>query len=139
MNKKKVVFWGIILTSAIFVFRLLYMTGGHPVFAGEPHGGHGRGGQAGGYGPQGGFDGHRHFMDSPPHEGGSFWLGLLMGLAVLVLLVFLVRWFRKKTKASSMNEFIDTALLSSHSPAVSQNARVLDQWGKNIASKKENE
>ncbi|WP_177201486.1 hypothetical protein [Bacillus sp. OV322] len=119
------------------MFRLLYMPGGHRVFAGEH--GHGRGGQAGGYGPQGGFGGHRQFMDSPPHEGGSFWLGLLMGLAVLVLLVFLVRCFRKKTKVSSMNEFIDTALQSSHSPAVSQNARVLDQWEKNIDSKKENE
>src|SRR3954454_20933986 len=130
MNKKKVIFWGVIITSVIMVFNFLHgLLGGHRGFAGGQRG-HGRGtgevGQA--YGQQGGFGGHHQFIDGS-HHGGFPWLLLLVGLAVLVLLV---RWLRKRAKTSSMNQFIDTSLVSSHTPVMNQNASILDQWEKNI-------
>jgi uncharacterized membrane protein len=94
------------------------------------------GGLRGGHGPQGGFGGHHHVMGGPHFGGGFPWLALLIGLAVLVLLI---GWLRKKSKASSMNEFIDTTVVSSHTAVNTQNARILDQWENNITTKKENE
>ena len=140
MNKKKIIFWGVVAASVIFLTNLLHgLLGGHRRFAGGPHGGHGRGpagmGQAGGHGPQGGFGGQHQFMNGP-HDGGFPWLAILIGMAVLFLLV---RWLRKKGKTSSMNEFIDTSLLNTHTPVMTQNARTLDQWEKNMMNKKENE
>lgn len=75
-------------------------------------------------------------MNAPHHGGGFPWLFLIIGLAVLVLLV---RWLRKKSKASSMQQFINTSVVNSHIPVTNQNASVLDQWEKNILTKKENE
>lgn len=140
MNKKKVIFWGVIITSAIFVFHLLHgLFGDHREFAGG-HRVHGHGpigmGQAVGFGQQGGFGGHHQFTNVS-HHGGSFpWLALLIGLTVLVLLV---RWFRKKAKTSSVNQFIDTTFVSPQSPVITQNARILDQWERNVTKMKENE
>ncbi|OIK16482.1 hypothetical protein BIV60_04195 [Bacillus sp. MUM 116] len=137
MNKKKAIIWGVIVTSAILVFNLLHeILRGHRGFAGRPHEEYGEMGQAGGYGVQGGFGGHHHFMYAPHHEGGVPWLALIIGITLLVLLV---RWLRKKAKSSSMNEFIDTAMLSAQTPVMTQNARILDQWEKNLTDKKENE
>ncbi|MED4225342.1 hypothetical protein [Neobacillus cucumis] len=93
----------------------------------------------GGMGHRGGFEGGRHMMMNGGHgyhEGGFPWLFLFIGLAVLVLLV---RWYKKKSKASSMKQFIDTSLEGSHIPVTNQNANILDQWEKNILTKKENE
>jgi hypothetical protein len=139
MNKKKLIIWGAIIASVIFVFNLLHeILGGHWGFDGGPREGqHGRGAaEMGQAGPQGGFGGHHQFMNGPHHDGGFPWLVVFIGLAVLVLLA---RWLRKKGKTSSMNEFIDTSLLSSHIPVTSQNANILDQWEKNVTTKKENE
>ncbi|MEH7299106.1 hypothetical protein [Neobacillus drentensis] len=61
---------------------------------------------------------------------------LLVGLA---LLFFLVRWFRTKAKASSMQQFIDTPLMGSHTPVANQNSQLLDQWEKTIMTTKEND
>lgn len=131
MKKKKVIFWGVITVSVIFVFNIIH---------GFLGGGHGRGragmGQAAGLGPQGGFGGHHQFMGGSHFGGGFPWLAVLIGLGILVLLV---RWFRKKSKTSAMNEFLDTAFVSSQKPIMNQNATILDQWEKNVTNKKENE
>ncbi len=141
MKKKKIIFWGVIAAAVIFGFNLLHeLLEGNGRFSGGMSGGHGRGpaemGQAGGFGPHGGFGGHHQFMAGPHFGGGIPWLAILVGLVILVLFV---RWFKNKAKTSSMNEFIDTALVSSQTPVMTQNARILDQWEKDITNKKENE
>jgi hypothetical protein len=128
---KKGIFWGVIIASTVLVINVLHLSfGGSGAFARGPHG-HGPGGMGRG----GGFSGHQ--VMNGAHQGGGFpWLFLLIGLAVLVLVV---RWLRKKSKATSMQQFIDTSLVGSHIPVTNQNANVLDQWEKNILTKKENE
>ncbi|TWE01131.1 hypothetical protein FB550_106188 [Neobacillus bataviensis] len=74
-------------------------------------------------------------MDGAHHCGGP-WAFLIIGLAVLVLLV---RWLRKKSKATSMQQFIDISLVGSQIPVTNQNANILDQWEKTLLTKKENE
>lgn len=132
---KKGVFWGVIVAAAVLVFNVL-----HFLIGGDRgrEGGRGPGGipQQGGMGQRGGFDHHHHLMNGAHHEGGFPWLFLIIGLAILVLLV---RWLRKKAKASSMKQFIDTSLVGSHIPVTNQNANILDQWEKNLLTKKENE
>lgn len=138
MKKSKVFFWGIIIASTVLVINVLhFLLGGQSAFARGQHG-HvpgGMGQQGMGSRGGGGFESH-HFMNGPHHGGGFPWLALIIGLAVLVLLV---RWLRKKAKTSSMNQFIDTSLVGSHTPVINQNASILDQWEKNIITKKENE
>ncbi|MBV7507645.1 hypothetical protein KW850_20650 [Bacillus sp. sid0103] len=75
-------------------------------------------------------------MNGAHHDGGFPWLFLIIGLAVLVLLV---RWFRKKSKASSMQQFINTSVVGSPIPVTNQHTNILDQWEKNLVTKKENE
>ncbi|MEH7076535.1 hypothetical protein [Neobacillus drentensis] len=128
---KKGIFWSVIITSTVLVINLLHLLlGGSSAFARGPEG-HGRGGMGHG----GGFGGHQ-MMNGAHHDGGFPWLFLIIGLAALVLLV---RWLRNKSKASSMNQFIDTSLVGSHVPVTNQNASILDQWEKNQLTKKENE
>jgi hypothetical protein len=136
-NAKKGIFWGVMIASSVLVINLLrfllressgYARGPEGYFPGRM-GGH-----------RGGFDGYHRMMmmngGHGYHEGGFPWLFLIIGLAVLVLLV---RWFKKKSKASSMQQFIDTSLAGSHIPVSNQNANILDEWEKNILTKKENE
>jgi len=129
---KKGIFWSVIVTSTVLVINILhFLLGGSSAFARGPEG-HGPGGM----GPRGGFGGGHQMMNAPHHGGGFPWLFLIIGLAVLVLLV---RWLRKKSKASSMQQFINTSVVGSHIPVTNQNASVLDQWEKNILTTKENE
>lgn len=133
---KKGVFWGVIIASAILMINVLhYLLGGHSAFARGPHG-LGPGGMGHhGMGPRGGgFEPHQ-LLNGPHHGGGFPWLALIIGLAILFLLV---RWLRKRSKASSMKQFIDTTIVGSHTPVINQNARLLDQWEKNLINKKEN-
>ena len=126
---KKGIFWGVIIASTVMVINVLhFLLGGSSAFARGPRG-HGE------MGGPGGFAG-RQMMNGPHHGVGFPWLFLIIGLAVLVLLV---RWLRKKSKSSSMQQFIDTSLAGSHIPVTNQNATILDQWEKNILTKKENE
>lgn len=128
---KKGIFWGVVITSIILVINVLhYIFGGHSSFAGARLG-HGPG-PRGAMGYQGGI-GHHQFMNGPHHGGGFPWLGLLIGLAIVI---FLVRWLRKKAKASSMKQFINTPLVGSHTPVINQSANMLDQWEKNVTNKK---
>ncbi|WP_251550266.1 hypothetical protein [Neobacillus muris] len=129
---KKGIFWGGIAAVMLLVFNVLhFLTGGSSAYARGPHG-HGFGGngmRGGGFAP--------HSMMNAPHHGGGFpWLFLIVGLAVLVLLV---RWLRRKSKASSLKQFIDASLAGSHLPVTNQNANLLDQWENNLLNKKENE
>ena len=131
---KKSIFWGAIVAAMILAINILhYFLGGRSAFAAGPHGHGGHG--PGEMGQQAGFRSHQ-FMNGHEHGGGFPWILLIIGLAVLVLLV---RWLRKKAKTSSMNQFIDTSLVGSHTPIVNQNASILDQWEKNLTNKKENE
>jgi hypothetical protein len=128
---KKGIFWGAIVASTVVVINVLhFLLGGNSAFARGPHGhGHGELGQ------RGGFGGGHQMMNGAHHDGGFPWLFLIIGLAVLFLLV---RWLRKKSKASSMQQFINTSVVGSHIPVTNQNASVLDQWEKNLLTKKEN-
>ncbi|MFL6516700.1 MAG: hypothetical protein ACJ8GL_01330 [Bacillus sp. (in: firmicutes)] len=130
---KKGIFWSVIVTSTVLVINVLHLLlGGSSAFARGPQGGHG----SGEMGHRGGFGGGHQMMNGGHHEGGFPWLFLILGLAVLVLLV---RWLRKKSKASSMQQFINTSVVGTHIPVTNQNANVLDQWEKNILTKKGNE
>lgn len=119
---KKGIFWGVMMASTALVINVLhFLLSGSSAYARGPYG-HGTAGMV-----QGGF--HPHQMINGPHYGGGFpWLFFIIAAAVLVLLV---RWFRRKSKTSSMQQFIDTSLAGSHIPVINQN-NVLDQWEKNL-------
>ena len=74
-----------------------------------------------------------------PHHGGEFHVfGFLLFLIIAAAIVVLVvRWLRRKAKASSMQQLIETPLVGSHTPVSNQNASILDQWEKNLIEKKE--
>jgi uncharacterized membrane protein len=141
MKVKKGVFWGVMIAAMVLAVNALhYLIGGASVMAHGPGRGgmgHGRGGMGGGMRPEGGFG---HQMMSGPHHGGGFhWIGTLITLAIIIaVVVFLVKWLKKKSKAASMQQFIDTSLMSSHTPLTNSNANLLDQWEKSITTKKEN-
>lgn len=129
---KKRIFLGVIVASTVLVINALhFLLGGRNAFARGPHGGRGHYGMEHG----GGFDGGP-MMHGAHHGGGFPWLFLIIGLAVLVLFV---RWFKKRSKASSLQQFIDTSLVGSQIPVTNQYANILDQWEKNLLTKKENE
>ncbi|WP_462413098.1 hypothetical protein [Neobacillus sp. Marseille-QA0830] len=124
---KKGMFWGVLAALVVLVTKLLL--GSSTAIAAGPHG-HGSGGM--------GIRGEalpQHMMNGY-HNGGFPWFALLIGLAIVVLIV---RWLRKKAKQGSMQQFIDTFIMSSHTPVINQNANILDQWEQKIISKKENE
>lgn len=129
---KKGIFWGVIIASSVLVFNVLqFLLGASSAFARGPHGGNSPGGMGG----RGGFGGHQ-IMSGHDYGGGFPWLFLIIGAVVLVLFV---KWLRKKSTASSMQQFIDTSLAGSLIPVTNQNANILDQWEKNLLTKKENE
>ncbi|WP_040207502.1 hypothetical protein [Neobacillus jeddahensis] len=131
-KKKKGIFWGVLIAVTVFGISILHhLFAGNSGYARGPHG-HGHGGmmtRGGGFGPH-------QMMNGPQHDGGFPWLFLFIGLAVLFLLI---RWMRKRAKATSMKQFIDTSLVGSHIPVSNQQASLLDQWEKNLLTKKENE
>ncbi|WP_042354494.1 hypothetical protein [Bacillus rubiinfantis] len=137
MKLKKGLFWGALITP--IVIAISFLCGGGNAFARGFHGHGGNPGGPGGMGHQGGFGGGHQMMQGP-HQGGGFsWLGLLLVIIIVTaVVVFLVKWLRRKSKASAMKQFIDTSLMSSYSPTIEQNATILDQWEQNIHIKKEN-
>ncbi|MED4403357.1 hypothetical protein ABET41_14190 [Metabacillus fastidiosus] len=134
MNTKftKGIFWGGIIASMILVINIFhYLFGGLNILAAGPHG-HGPRDM----GPHGGFEPHHAI--GYHHSGVSliwFLLFLILGITALVLVM---KSLRKKSKASAMQQFIDTSLISSHKPLLNQNENVLDQWEKSLINKKEN-
>jgi hypothetical protein len=127
---KKSIFWGALITP--MVLGVYFLFGGYSVLAAGPHG-HGRGGM----GQRRGFGGQ--LVMNGAHHGGFSWLGFLLFLIIgIAIAVLLVKWLRKKSKASSMQQFIDTSIISSPKPMMNQNTSILDQWEKNLINKKEN-
>ncbi|NRD76758.1 hypothetical protein HPT25_04535 [Bacillus sp. BRMEA1] len=135
------IFWGAIIAGVVVVINGLrhLLGGGRGQFDGR--------GQSGdfaqqGWSPKGDGFGHHRFMHGAGfHHGGEFHiLGFLLFLIMAaVAAVLLFRWLRRKAKSSTTKPFIDTSLMSSHTPVISQNATILDQWEKEILNKKEKE
>lgn len=122
---KKSIFWGALVTP--LVLGVYFLFGGYSALAAGP----------GGMGPRGGFGGHQ--VMNGAHHGGFSWLGFLLFLIIGIAIAFLlVKWLRKKSKASSMQQFIETSIISSPKPMMNQNTSILDQWEKNLINKKEN-
>lgn len=128
---KKSFYWSVFITS--IVLGVYFLLGGQSALAAGPHG-HGPGGMG-----QRGNIGGQHFMNGPHHVGGFTWLGFLLFLMIgIVILILLVRWLKRKAKASSMHQFIDTSMISSHKPIMkNQNESFLDHWEKNLTNKRE--
>lgn len=125
--KKGLIIGGIIFTIVLImnVFRFIFGGFHSPAF-----------------GPQAGFG--PHHMMGYYHHGGFFfpWFGFMFFLIVGIVVFMLVRKCpRRKAGEASTQQFIDTSLMSSHSPSSSQNenADVLDQWETNVRNKKEDE
>lgn len=130
---KKGIFWGGIIASMILVMNVFHhLFGGLNALAAGPHG-HG----SRGMGPHGGF-GPGHVMGQH-HSGFSWFWFLVFLILVAAAIALIVKWLRRKSKASAMQQFIDTSLMSSHSPVTNQRGNVLDQWEKSLVNKKENE
>ncbi len=131
---KKTVFWGALFTP--IVLGVYFLVGGYSALAAGPHG-HGYG--PGGMGHRGGFDSH-HLMYAPQQGSGFSWIGWLIFMFVgMTMLFFLMKWLRKRAKATAMQQFIDTSIMSSHKSMTTQNENILDQWEKNLTYKKEND
>jgi hypothetical protein len=127
---KKSIFWGALITP--MVLGVYFLFGGYSALAAGPHG-HGRGGM----GQRGGFGGHQ--VMNGAHHGGFSWFAFLLILVIgIAIAVLLVKWLRKKSKASSMQQFIDTSIITSPKPMMNQDTNILDQWEKNLLVKKEN-
>ncbi|MFC7686474.1 hypothetical protein [Ureibacillus sp. GCM10028918] len=59
-----------------------------------------------------GFGGH-HVLYGPQH-GGFSWIGLVVFLIVgIVIVIFIMKWLKKKSKSTSMELFIQTTLATS--------------------------
>ncbi|GKU84734.1 hypothetical protein [Niallia sp. NCCP-28] len=132
---KKGIFWSTVITSMVVVMSFISnLIGGTVTFAAGFHE-HGRGMEMH---PQNGF-GHERMMEGFHHGVGFSWIGFLLFLIIgLAVLVIVVKWLKKKSKTSSMQQFIDTSLASSPKPLINHNnASILDQWEKNITTKKE--
>jgi hypothetical protein len=132
------IFWGAIVALIIIgmnFFRHLFGGFHHRNFSGGTDGFR----SGGMMGHRGGFGQHM-YMYGPHHGGGFHVFGFLLFLIIAAAIVFLVvRWLRRKAKASSVKQLIDTPFVHSHTPVINQNGSILDQWEKNITDKKENE
>ncbi|MCQ6278609.1 hypothetical protein [Bacillus sp. EB600] len=128
------IFWGaivVLIIGGINFFR--HLLGGHRHFKGGPNGFRsGRMmGQPGGFGP-------RAYMNGPHHGGEFHVIGFLLFLIIAAAVVVLVvRWLRKRAKASLIQQLIETPVVGSHITVSNQNASILDQWEKNLTDKKE--
>lgn len=127
MNKKTFILGGIIITFIFIGMNILQ--GVIRYFSVGMHG----------FGPRGmmsarGFGGHHMIYE--PHYGLFQWVGFLVFLALIIMTFILVTEFlKKKTKVSSMDQFIDTNLGSAYTPDSSHHGDRLDQWENNIDKK----
>ncbi|WP_077212592.1 hypothetical protein [Bacillus dakarensis] len=131
---KKGIFWGVIVASVVLAINVFHsLFGGVTALAAGPQR-HGHGPRAMGH--HGGLE--PNYMTGHYYGGFSwFWFLLLLILGIVALVLF-VKWTRRKSKASAMQQFIDTSLASSHRHFSNQNANILDQWEKRLVNKKEN-
>ncbi|MBY0122025.1 hypothetical protein [Bacillus sp. S/N-304-OC-R1] len=135
MNTKlrKGIFWGGIIAAMILVLNgIHFLVGSFTAIVAGPHWHRQRG-----MVPHDGFGPH-HMMGYHHHHRFS-WMWLLFFLILtIVVLALTVKWVRRKSNTSSMQQFIDTSLMSSHRTLSNQNSHILDQWEKNILNNKEN-
>jgi uncharacterized membrane protein len=131
---KKGIFWGGMLAFVVLILNVVhYLFGGASALAAghHGHGPRGMGHHGDGFGPQ--------QMMGVHHGMGFSWVWCLFFLILgMTAIVFVVKMLRKKSKEASMQQFIDTNLVSTHTSLMNQNENLLDQWEKN-ATKKENE
>jgi uncharacterized membrane protein len=137
------IFWGAIaafIIVGINVIRHLFES--RRQFSGGPNGfrsGGMMGTQGGMMNRQGGF-GRNEFMYAHHHGGDFHIFGVLLFLIIAAaIVIFVLRWLRRKTKSSSMQQLIDTPFVSSHTPVSNMNGNILDQWEKSLKDQKENE
>ena len=70
------------------------------------------------------------------HHTGFPWLGTTLLLIIgIIAIVFFMKWLNKKTKDSSMDQFIHTSFESSHRPMKMQSEDILDHWEKTVKDK----
>lgn len=132
---KLAIIWGAVITIVLLAANaVLHLFANRQNYVVVTNGFHPRGrGHHGGFGPHPGMNIH--------HYGEDFsWMGLLLFLMIgLAVLVLLVRWLRKKSKTSAMQQLIETPLAGSHTKVMTSNAMLLDRWEKNLRNKKENQ
>lgn len=134
---KKGVFWGAMVASMTLAISLIFnLIGGTTTFAA---GFHDRGGP-------GEMAMHHHevvvherVLVGYHNEPAFPWVWTLFFiLFVVTVIVLAVKMFRKKSQASSMQQFIDTSIMSTPKPSVNYSkATLLDEWEKKNAETKE--
>jgi H+/Cl- antiporter ClcA len=132
---KLAIFFGVVITSILLMVNLfLHLFTNQPQQVVVTKGFH-----PGGRGHHGGFEAHMVMRAS--HHGGDFsWMSLLLFLIIgLAVVVLLVKWLSNKSKKSSMQRLIETPVTGSYTTVINRNAQVLDQWEKNLPTKKENQ
>lgn len=132
---KLAIFFGVVITSILLIVNFfLHLFANQPQQVVVMKGFH-----AGGRGHRGGFE--THAVMRVPHHGGDFsWMGLLLFLVIgLAVVVLLVKWLSNKSKKSSIKRLIETPVTGSYTTVFNRNAQVLDQWEKNLPTKKENQ
>lgn len=79
-------------------------------------------------------NGAHHVMYGPYHGGGGFpWLGTIVFILVgIMIFMFLLKWFKKRTNESSIEQFIHTTIATPYRPMNTQHDDVLDQWEKSL-------
>ena len=131
---RKGIFWSTVTASMVLAISFILNLAGSTAFAAGFHE-HGRGMEMR---SQHGF-GQERMMGGFHHGVGFSWIGFLLFLIIgIAVLVLVVKWLRKKSASSSMQQFIDTSLAAAQKPLMNHNnASLLDEWEKNIANKKE--
>jgi RsiW-degrading membrane proteinase PrsW (M82 family) len=132
---KLAIFFGVVITSVLLMVNFfLHLFANQPQQVVVTRGFH-----PGGRGHHGGFE-TLAVMRVPNHGGEFSWMGLtiflIIGLAVVSLLM---KWLSNKSKKTSMQRLIETPVTGSYTTVINRNAQVLDQWEKNLPTKKENQ
>lgn len=132
---KLAIFFGVVITSILLIVNFfLHLFANQPQQVVVMKGFH-----PGGRGHHGGFETHA-VMRAPYHGTDFSWMGLLLFLVIgLAVVVLLVKWLSNKSKKSSMQRLIETPVTGSYTTVINRNAQVLDQWEKNLPTKKENQ
>lgn len=132
---KLAIFFGVVITSILLMVNFfLHLFARQPEYVVVTKGFH-----PGGRGYHGGFGAHA--VMRAPHHGGDFsWIGLLLFLIIgLAVVVLLAKWLSRKSKKSSIKRLIETPIAGSYTTVINRNAQVLDQWEKNLPTKKESQ
>lgn len=135
---KKGIFWGAMVASMTLVISFIFNQIGGASTA-MAAGFHDRGGPREAVMHHQDMVIHEKVMVSYHNEPSFSWIWTLFFILFLVTVIVLaVKFFRKKSQASSMQQFIDTSIMNTPKPSVNySNAAILDEWEKNTAEQKE--